>query len=227
MKNLFRYVTCAGLLAGTVLGAAQAHAGNAAVENALRSRPELSSFYEALVNTGVLNELSPAQSYTIFAPTNDALDRISEAQYPCFYSAQCAPEVADIMRNHIVPGQVYVSDIINRQGVVFSIDRHSIAIAEPYQNQYTADGQPILSQTQTAGGILYRLDGMIASPQEMAALWVPATQVQSGTQVTDRVYYSPSGRVDGKTEMIVTTTPVYPVIAPAPAPAYTVYTPAR
>jgi uncharacterized surface protein with fasciclin (FAS1) repeats len=199
MRHSFLTATAlGGILAG--LMAVSVQAGNVTVENALRDRPDLSTFYQGLVSTGVINELKEEQSYTVFAPTNHAFAQVLPYnQYPCFYSQACRPQVAEILRNHIVTGERHLSDIGQRQGgamSMFAIDHHHIVGSEPRRNSYAVDGNNVLSENQLMGSVLYRVDGIIATPREMAGfatsqnvmVYVPGTdlppRVPAGSIVT-------------------------------------------
>lgn len=227
----------AGLMAGTALFTNPAQARNEYIENALKNRPELSSFYQGLVNTGVINELNEGVSYTIFAPTNDALASLSEEKYPCFYSEQCKGEAADILRNHIVPQEVNFASP-GAKGV-FSIDKTLIHLGKPARNSFTVDGHNVVRQQQMAGAVLYEIDGVIADAQELsnvsALKYVPMAVVEPQPAVnttTEKVYYSPEGRPDGISTTTTTTTqtpaviPVAPMNNLAPAAPPTVVVPA-
>jgi uncharacterized surface protein with fasciclin (FAS1) repeats len=185
-----------------------AYAGNSTVENALRDRPDLSMFYQGLVSTGVINELKEDQSYTVFAPTNDAFAKLPVDQYPCFYSQICKPEVAEILRNHIVPGEKHLSDIGTHVGGImsmFAIDEQHIIGSEPYKDSYAIDGHKVLSENQLlgSGSVLYRVDGVLATPREMATFEAPVVamvhvpgsdlppRIPDGTIVTVTVPKSP------------------------------------
>ena len=140
-------------LIGTVLSgfAVSATAGNSAVENALRSDPSLSMFYRGLVSTGVINELKENQSYTVFAPTNDAFAQLPVDKYPCFYSEACKPEVAEVLRNHIVPGEKQLGDIgmsTHSSGTMsmFSLNDYHMIGSEPFKGTYAVDGRKVLSR---------------------------------------------------------------------------------
>lgn len=212
MNHPFRLITIVGLLGSvpTFLLSGTAQAANSAVENSLKNRPEISTFYQALVNTGVINELSPGLRYTVFAPTNEAFAAISQAKYPCFYAEQCRAQVADVLRNHIVKGEVHVSDAAAQKGVVFSIDKRNVSVAEPHKGTFTADGHSIINQRQTLGGMLYEIDGVIANQQELAWFEAPRTMPVADASpqvITEKVYYSPSGRIDGVTETTIYTVP--------------------
>lgn len=212
------FIALAGILTGTALLPGAAEARNEYIENAIKSRPELSSFYEGLVNTGVINELNEGVSYTIFAPTNAALAGLSEDKYPCFYSEQCRDEAADILRNHIVPQEVNFASP-GAKGV-FSIDKTLIHLGEPAKNSYTVDGHNVVSQYQMAGAVLYEIDGVIADAQELSAVtsmkFIPmaVTAPPAINTTTEKVYYAPDGRPDGISTTTTTQTPAAVPVTP-------------
>lgn len=227
MPTQSKKLLCTLSLALGLAGAsATASANNTTVENALSSRDDLSMFYQALVNTGVIDELRSGASYTVFAPTNDAFAQFSNAQYPCFYSALCKTQVADILRNHIAEGEVSFSG--PRTRATFSIDRTAINLSEPRKGSYTAAGHDIISKNQLAGAVLYKIDGIIASPQELANIapvrYVPVSQLIPEGQVvtrtvTERVYYAPDNYPDGVSQTTIIT-PAPGAVNPYPlAPA--------
>lgn len=230
MKKVTKLLTIASLVASTSLFALSAEARNTYIEDAIKSRPDLSSFYEGLVNTGVINELNSGVPYTIFAPTNEALAKLSSEKYPCFYSEQCREEAANILRNHIVPDEVNFSSP-GEKGV-FSIDKTLIRLGEPRKGNYTADGYNVVGQHQLAGGVIYEIDGVIADAKELSevsqmkfiAAPVTVTMPQAEQRVTKQIYYSPDGRQDGISETVTTTTTTTPMPLQAPAAGTTYMT---
>lgn len=220
MRNHLITAVCGVLVCMT--GAA-AHADNSTVENALKSRPDLSEFYRGLVNTGVIHELAPDVSYTVFAPTNAAFAGIPVDRYPCFYSQTCREEVAEILRHHIMAGQVYVDTVAQHQGGVYSINKRFVAISEPSRNDYTVDGHAVLTEFMLGEGVLYRINGVIANDYDLAKVETPkytpvAAQTTTTTttekKVTDKV--CPPGEDCPDT---VSTTVTRTVTAPEGSPA--------
>jgi uncharacterized surface protein with fasciclin (FAS1) repeats len=187
---------CGFLVASPVLAA------NSTVENALRKRSDLSTFYQALIYTGVMDELQPMQTYTIFAPTNEAFNASLKSDYPCFYDVRCKEEAAAILRNHIVEGEHGLNQRPQQRHITLSsIDGRAIQVLAPANRQYTVEGNKVLATNQLLGSVLYKIDGVIARPDELATLWNPDAfeqrQVSSAETVTRRVYYGPSGDPDG------------------------------
>ncbi|KAL7538357.1 hypothetical protein ACHAXR_008525 [Thalassiosira sp. AJA248-18] len=70
-------------------------------ENDLKGYEMFSKFYDALQSTGVAAELG-AGPYTVFAPTDPAMES---------YELLRGPITADIIKMHIVPGQIASADV--------------------------------------------------------------------------------------------------------------------
>jgi len=184
------------MLTSALFVAGEAQANNSTVENALKKRPDLSTFYEELASTGVLSELSETQPYTVFAPTNEAFSKLPASQYPCLYSVDCKAQVAEILRKHIVPGEKHLEDINPQGGIysMFSIDNQHIIASEPNKDSFTVDGRHVLSENQLLGSILYKIDGVMARQRDLVQFEAPMIVMahQPGTDLPPMV---PAGKV--------------------------------
>ena len=169
MKPALKVLGFTALLSTTLLGQTMtAHAENTAVETSLESYGDLSMFYQGLINTGVINELREDQHYTIFAPTNAAVRDIRPNEYPCFYSLECRPQAAAILRNHIIVGQYGLKDLTSYGHGVQTVGVKVAKVEEPFVGDYTVDGRKILSESDIDGNVIYRIDGVLAGPKTMA-----------------------------------------------------------
>lgn len=188
-------------------------AANDGITDALKHRDNLSAFTDAMIATGVINELQPNRSYTIFAPTNAAFAKLNNNDFPCLANAQCKAEVADILRNHIVPGQVTFTGPV--KGAVFSIDNMNLNLGTRNGEVRTVAGNNIVNRGQVLGGIVCEIDGVIATAQELAnvtAIRYQPVKVEHNIierTTVDKVYYAPDGTPDGMSK--VTTFTAEPV----------------
>ena len=155
--------------AAVSLIALNAHAFSNGLNSTINERNDLGQFRDLINRTHVVDNL-PAGRYTVFAPVDGAFIDINSDKYPCFYSTQCESEQADILRNHIVEGEVNLDDTARASGGVYAIDKHRVSISEPTKGQFYVDGHKVLSSNLTSGGMLYVIDGVIASPQELSDL---------------------------------------------------------
>lgn len=143
-------------------------AENINLTDALASHTELSEFAEALVATDVIKELNPKTSYSIFAPTNEYLDKVVKGEPSCLDSEWCKAEMTVILRNHIVAGAINLQEIAKQKTkVLSSINGHTITIVALPTGNFTADGNAITMQQAIPGGVmLYEINGLLANPQE-------------------------------------------------------------
>ena len=159
MKKLFLITAALSVLATSVV-----YAANKGVEDAIKSREDLSLFYEALQKTNVLEELEEGKAYAIFAPTNEAFEKIynKKDKYPCFGHEECLQDFTDVMRNHFVPG--YFD--LRRQNGLFAINDRQITVGHPHRGHDSVDGNMVESTSQLFGSVLYRIDGVIMNDNE-------------------------------------------------------------
>lgn len=202
----------------SALCAASAHAENAAVESALKNQPDLSAFTQALQTTGILAELQPHQRYTVFAPTNAAFAKLTPEEYPCLYAAECKPQIAAVLRNHIFLESLYLNDIARQRGAVMpSLNKNRyVDIGETGVQHFTIGGNNVVYEASIGinKGMLYKIDGLIAGPVELGTL----QRLPAGTKTTTsqtRIYdpaCGPQGCPDSATfeTTIVTTPPAAP-----------------
>ncbi len=167
----------------SLLTAVPAYANNTSVEIAIENQGgRFSTFHQALVGTGVVNELNENTSYTVFAPTNAAFADIRPRAYPCFYSAQCRAQVAAVLRNHIVPRADNLRDLSRWGGPVPTIGNRGIRVEEAYKNDFTVEGHKILTRSEGNDVNLYSIDGVIADENEMMPF-----RVQPVAEIPDTV----------------------------------------
>jgi len=174
---------------------------NSYVEAALVDQGDLTIFYQALHTTGVANELSNNEEYTIFAPTNAAFNQIQPRVFPCFYAVQCRPQLAAVLRNHIVPRNESVARL-SKWGGLQTIGGRQIEVVEPFLGHYTVDSHRVLYQNKGNESSLfkgnkvslYQIDGLIANDQEMVPFRVQpyASLPEQMTERTVTTYRTPA-----------------------------------
>ena len=85
---------------------ASALSPNATIVANAQTQPALSSLVAAVQRAGLVDALNGAGPFTVFAPVNSAFDRIS--------AGDLGPdELADILKYHVVPGDVASSSLVD------------------------------------------------------------------------------------------------------------------
>jgi uncharacterized surface protein with fasciclin (FAS1) repeats len=168
MKQRGLMATTAFFAFCAVFAPMSARSNNPGAESAIANYSDVSLFYAALLNTGVLNELDPNMHYTIFAPTNEAFANIQPNVYPCFYSTSCRAQVADVLRDHIVAGRWSLEDL-TKEGEVPTLGRYRVYAGSPYVGNYAIANNTVLSGAEIRGNMIYRIDGVILSNDQLAS----------------------------------------------------------
>lgn len=208
MKKSISILTFAFLLAGGMaVSSSSAYGGNRNIELALQSYGDLSRFYQALLTTGVVNQLSENQNYTIFAPTDTALASIGQQAYPCFYSVNCRPQIATFLHNHILVGRYDLPELVTYGQGIQTGGVKRIHVSEPFVGDYAVEGARILSKTEIDGSIIYRIDEVLAAPNELVPFQtvsvVPSVPPGTVTTTVTRKTYYPTTTVVPSAESTV------------------------
>lgn len=211
IKTILNIASAFGISA--CLASMPANASHSDVEDALRNHPEFSSFYQALMDTGVMSELQSGVDYTVFAPTNEAFAALIHDHSTCFNSMECKAEMASIVRNHIVPGDIRVSDVALHQGGLFSLGHRFTPIGRPNRSDYTVEGQIIHYTATFNGGRLYTVDGIIANKYELESLNAAIPHVQVSRHKTT-IPDPACGEVGCPDALTETTTTYHSIIVP-------------
>lgn len=161
-----------------------AYAFSSGLNSTINERSDIGQFRSLINRTHVVENL-PQGTYTVFAPNDGAMAKIDSTTYPCFYSDQCLTEQENIVRNHIVKGEINLGDVARGEGGVYAINKHRISVSEPTKGEFYVDGHKVISQNLTSGGMLYVIEGVVASPLELSELkTLKSPIVQTTTEKT-------------------------------------------
>jgi uncharacterized surface protein with fasciclin (FAS1) repeats len=183
IRKLFQprvLVAAAALLAGVTFAVSASARDAKAV---IASKSELSQFNDLIDHTGTANLFSG--NYTVFAPVNDSFSRYPSDRYPYLYGASPGNEdlAAKVVKNHVVPGTVFLDSVTAQKGGVFSVDGRFIAIAESPKGTFWVDGHRVVNARALGAGMFYEIDGLIAKPWETAEI-VQAPSPSAGGDTT-------------------------------------------
>ncbi|MCB2078556.1 MAG: fasciclin domain-containing protein [Novosphingobium sp.] len=144
------------------------------MKDALDENGDLSSFAEALEDTGLAGIFDGPSSYTVLAPVNDAFPSLPEAGEDQSED-QRKPMLAAILRDHILPGTVMPDDIkaslqtsdgpppsmatMGNGTVTFSLDGDQIVATGASGQRAILDGTPV----RTTHGVVIPISGSLRS----------------------------------------------------------------
>ncbi len=210
MQNAIKKVGIFALFIAAIGSTPYAHAENRDVEATMQTLGDVSMFDQGLTNSGVAHDMHDNQHYTIFAPVNAAFVDVPQAAYPCFYASPCRPQIAALLRDHIVPGRHDLKELSEFSDKVDTLGARPVHVEEKFVGDYTVNGKRILSKAESNGNIIYRIDGLLADREDMEYFRTArqSNQLPEGAIVQDSV--------------TTVTTPLMPdAVAPIPSSSAT------
>ena len=114
----------------------------------IQEETSLSTFFEMLTATGYDSVLNSSQSFTVWAPTNDALSGVNTADQQL---------VRNIVINHIARGRITTSGVIDQP--VKMIDGKYIHFKNTGAGYSLGDNNVITPNVQAINGLVHVIDG--------------------------------------------------------------------
>ena len=124
----------------------------------IKADENLSLFYEALMLSGVGDILKGEGPFTVFAPTNDAINAVP--------SLNAMKEYGKIIHNHMFPGKLMVADLIPLPGesIKFAFDASGAPIMISVKDDVVYllnTARVITPDIEAANGVLHVIDAML------------------------------------------------------------------
>jgi len=130
------------------------------VMDIIKSRPDLSKFKDLLVANNMVKELEDMDgNWTIFAPSNSALEKVDPELLEKLESGQaCAKQ---ILESHVV-SNVVCSSIIPARAQLRSVSGTSLLVERNPDGKLFVNENPLMTRdTLGTNGIVYAMDGLI------------------------------------------------------------------
>lgn len=89
-----------------------------------RTNPNLSTFVRLIEITNLEDDLQRIDGYTVFAPTNEAFAKIPKAKLEMLLMPTNKAVLSRVLQAHVIPSQVYASQLTNNHIIELSEDRH-------------------------------------------------------------------------------------------------------
>lgn len=125
----------------------------------LKQQEGFTKLAEALEKTGLAQALDSGGPYTIFAPTDSAFAAIPQDQL----NSMSADELANLLRNHVVQGEV-TAEQLSQQAEVETVGGATLAVGQ--QGQTVGDAQVTSANLQASNGIIHAIGKVIQPAPE-------------------------------------------------------------
>ena len=107
---LLATTTLAARAADPMVGGAAMYSTKNIVENAMQSKDH-TTLVAAVKAAGLVDTLEGAGPFTVFAPTNEAFDKLPAGTVKDLLKPENKAKLASILKYHVVPGKLTTADI--------------------------------------------------------------------------------------------------------------------
>ena len=109
---------------------------------------------------GLADLLGSEGPYTVFAPTDDAFDKLPEGTVASLLEPQNKDKLASILKYHVVPGRVYADDAL-KAGSAGTAQGGSVDIAKRMGTVRVNDAKVVGADIETSNGVIHVIDTVL------------------------------------------------------------------
>ncbi|MCL5049892.1 MAG: fasciclin domain-containing protein [Firmicutes bacterium] len=130
---------------------------------ALAEQPYFGQFHQALEQTGLLEELDPEQSYTVFAPFDEAFSRVPSDVLEAWQAGDDEEGYREFIGYHIVEGEYDTNALSDDAQEVTTLNGETVSLRTLYGAIMVEHVSVNMPDIQTAQGYVHGVDAVLAS----------------------------------------------------------------
>ncbi|GAB4534294.1 MAG: hypothetical protein Kow0063_17180 [Anaerolineae bacterium] len=163
------------------LAAPPAQAGQDIVDIAVADG-RFTTLVTAVQAAGLVDTLKGEGPFTVFAPTDDAFNKLPEGTIPALL--EDIPALTDILLYHVVSGKVMAADVVTLSSADTALGK-PVTIRVENGNVFINDAQVIITDIEASNGVIHVIDSVLLPPaEEPAALPETGADNSAGMLVT-------------------------------------------
>jgi transforming growth factor-beta-induced protein len=131
------------------------------------SNPQFSTLVAAVNAAGLADTLSGTGPFTVFAPTNDAFDKLPAGTVDSLLKPENKDKLASILTYHVVAAKVMAADV--KPGAVETVNGASFTIGVEGNDVVITDGQGnkskvVKTDVPASNGVIHVVDTVLLPP---------------------------------------------------------------
>ncbi|MCC5880840.1 MAG: fasciclin domain-containing protein [Idiomarina sp.] len=134
---------------------------NHSLDEMLSSEAYFGRFHQALEQTGILDDLDPEQEYTVFAPFDEALNRLPEGVWDNWIEGNDSDEFHDFIAYHIVEGAYAASDLDENAQRITTLNGEDLELRSAYGAIMVDHVSVNMPDIQTNQGYVHGIDSVL------------------------------------------------------------------
>lgn len=133
----------------------------------IQSRDDLSTFYRAIDECGMADQLQSGGPYTVVAPTDDAFNQMDQDVRDQLFDSNNRSDLKDFVQHHIFDSEMKSSDFQTGSSVT-TMSGDSLSVEERGGSTYLGDAQVTSADVSCSNGVIHMTNDMVYKPQQIA-----------------------------------------------------------
>lgn len=129
------------------------------VENAVESKDH-TTLVAAVKAAGLAETLSGKGPFTVFAPTNEAFDKLPKGTVETLLKPEMKKDLTGILTYHVVPGKYKAADLKNGLELT-TVQGQKIKFTEKDGQWYVNDAKITITDAVSSNGVTHVIDGVL------------------------------------------------------------------
>merc|ERR1711908_189343 len=125
-----------------------------------QSVDDLSTLVAAVVAGDLVETLSSAGPFTVFAPTNEAFGALPEGTLDSLLKPENKDQLVDILTYHVLPAQVLSTDLKPKQ-VVKTVEGKELLVSIYKGDVYANKAKVVGADNLASNGVAHIIDGVL------------------------------------------------------------------
>ena len=161
MKNSI-YITAMALAAAFLfsnLSFAQAATGEKTIVEVASESGQFKTLVSAIKAADLADTLSGTGPFTVFAPTDDAFDKLPAGTVENLLKPENKQKLRDLLTYHVVPGKVMAADV--KSGPVKTVNGKSVALKAEDGKVTVDDAHVTKADINASNGVIHVIDTVL------------------------------------------------------------------
>lgn len=138
------------------------------IAEVLGEKDRFSRFHEALEQADMKDELNDGGSYTVFAPTNEAFERLPEGTWDEWMNGDNNDQLRDVLSYHIVEERISVDDIGESEESKDTINDGEVRISQSFGSIMVNTASVSYADIEAENGYIHGIDTVLMDGQQRA-----------------------------------------------------------
>jgi transforming growth factor-beta-induced protein len=138
--------------------------------------PDLSTLVAALKAGGLVSTLEGPGPFTVFAPTNEAFNKIPPAVLHHLLQPANKAELVDILTYHVVAGVAAKSTDLSNGMEIKTVEGKNVTVTITHSNVFIDHAKVLTANIEASNGIIHTIDEVLIPPKFMAKVEAKAAE---------------------------------------------------